>query len=171
MHRESYEEMWQNLTRYCGEALREPRAVVDVGSRDINGTYRGLMPGCWSYLGLDLGPGRNVDRVMPSAFDTGLADGYADIVLCGQVLEHCTDPPKLVREIARILRPGGWCFLVAPAVWVRHRFPVDCWRILRDGMRALIQGAGLECLTGYERPLGRHGWVDCWGVGRKPKQK
>jgi SAM-dependent methyltransferase len=34
-------------------------------------------------------------------------DGAFDVVLCEQVLEHLDDPAAALREIARVLRPGG----------------------------------------------------------------
>jgi 2-polyprenyl-6-hydroxyphenyl methylase/3-demethylubiquinone-9 3-methyltransferase len=36
-----------------------------------------------------------------------LADGCADVVCAGEILEHVTDLPAAVREACRVLRPGG----------------------------------------------------------------
>lgn len=36
-----------------------------------------------------------------------LADGCADVVAAGEILEHVTDLPAAVREACRLLRPGG----------------------------------------------------------------
>jgi 2-polyprenyl-6-hydroxyphenyl methylase / 3-demethylubiquinone-9 3-methyltransferase len=36
-----------------------------------------------------------------------LADGCADVVSAGEILEHVTDLPAVVAEACRILRPGG----------------------------------------------------------------
>ncbi|HVE64539.1 MAG TPA: methyltransferase domain-containing protein [Mycobacteriales bacterium] len=36
-----------------------------------------------------------------------LRDGCADVVVAGEVLEHVTDLPAVVAELARVLRPGG----------------------------------------------------------------
>jgi 2-polyprenyl-6-hydroxyphenyl methylase/3-demethylubiquinone-9 3-methyltransferase len=40
-------------------------------------------------------------RVLP------FADGYADVVCAGEILEHVSDWPAVVAEASRILRPGG----------------------------------------------------------------
>ncbi len=36
-----------------------------------------------------------------------LADGCADVVVAGEILEHVTDLPAVVGEACRVLRPGG----------------------------------------------------------------
>jgi 2-polyprenyl-3-methyl-5-hydroxy-6-metoxy-1,4-benzoquinol methylase len=41
------------------------------------------------------------------------ADGRFDLVVCMDVLEHVSDPEKLIAEIARCLKPGGLCQLTA----------------------------------------------------------
>jgi methionine biosynthesis protein MetW len=43
-------------------------------------------------------------------------DGSFDAALCLEVIEHVLDPPRLVRELARILRPGGRLYLSTPNV-------------------------------------------------------
>ncbi|HEX3648105.1 MAG TPA: class I SAM-dependent methyltransferase, partial [Pseudonocardiaceae bacterium] len=40
-----------------------------------------------------------------------LADGCADVVCAGEILEHVTDLPAAVAEACRILRPGGLLIL------------------------------------------------------------
>lgn len=40
--------------------------------------------------------------------------GVFDVALCLQLLEHTPYPEKVVGEIARVLRPGGYLFLSAP---------------------------------------------------------
>lgn len=38
-------------------------------------------------------------------------DDSVDVVTCFDVLEHVTDKPRLLGEIQRVLKPGGWLFL------------------------------------------------------------
>jgi hypothetical protein len=41
-------------------------------------------------------------------------DNSFDAVLCNHVLEHVTDDLQALREILRVLRPGGWAILQSP---------------------------------------------------------
>ena len=40
-----------------------------------------------------------------------------------------------------MLRPAGLFYLNAPSNGDFHRYPVDCWRIMPDGMRYLFEEA------------------------------
>ena len=41
-------------------------------------------------------------------------DDYFDVALCNHVLEHVTDDLKAMREIYRVLKPGGWAIMQVP---------------------------------------------------------
>ena len=41
-------------------------------------------------------------------------DNRIDAVLCSHVLEHIVDDRKAMREIFRVLKPGGWAILLVP---------------------------------------------------------
>ncbi|MBN1260636.1 MAG: class I SAM-dependent methyltransferase [Anaerolineae bacterium] len=41
-------------------------------------------------------------------------DATFNLVICAQVYEHSTNPARLVREIRRVLKPGGICFFSGP---------------------------------------------------------
>ena len=42
------------------------------------------------------------------------ADATFDVVLCSHVLEHVLDDRRAMREVYRVLRPGGWAILQVP---------------------------------------------------------
>ena len=43
-----------------------------------------------------------------------LEDNSVDVVLCNHILEHVADDRKALRELHRILKPGGWGILLSP---------------------------------------------------------
>lgn len=104
----------------------------------------------WDYRGLDV-----VGDVLRMPF----RDGAFDAALSTETLEHLTDPAQFLREIARVLRPGGRLFLTAPLVFREHQEPHDYFRFTRHGIRFLVESAGLRAASvepegGYFRMLG-----------------
>jgi SAM-dependent methyltransferase len=149
MHQSSYQKMALFRERYLAGREQEKLVVADLGSYDVNGSYRPLFAeSAWRYLGLDVSPGPNVDIVMRNPYRwPELPSDVADVVISGQALEHIEFFWLTMLEISRILKPGGLCCLIAPSAGPEHRFPVDCWRFYRDGMAALGKWAGFEILA------------------------
>lgn len=46
-------------------------------------------------------------------------EGSFDVVICNHVLEHVDDDIVAMREIFRVLKPGGWAILQVPVDWNR----------------------------------------------------
>ena len=91
---------------------------------------------------IDVAPESGADFI-GSVEDTGLPEASFDLVLCTQVLEHCDDPWKGIREIRRILKPGGHALLSVPHVWFYHPHPKDHWRFTQEGVVRLCAEGGL----------------------------
>ncbi len=96
----------------CGGGLLAPH-VARLGHR---------------HVGVDLSPTavplareHGVQAVRGDALALPLADGCADVVVAGEVLEHVTDLPLAVREACRVLRPGGTLVVdtIAATAWGR----------------------------------------------------
>lgn len=68
-----------------------------------------------------------------------IADGSYDAVFCTGTLEHVTDPHKAVREVYRVLKPGGVVHIDVPFIQGYHPDPTDYWRFTRDGLRLLCR--------------------------------
>lgn len=89
-------------------------------------------------------------------FATGVFDAALNIV----TLEHVREPGLVVKELARVLAPGGRVLLVVPLEWEVHQAPHDFFRYTCHGMQHLLAQAGLEVerldpVGGYFRLLSR----------------
>lgn len=66
-----------------------------------------------------------------------LADASVDAVICLSVLEHVEDPLRAMREIHRVLVPGGYAFLYVPFLYyyhAEHGYYKDYWRFTKDAV-------------------------------------
>jgi SAM-dependent methyltransferase len=71
-----------------------------------------------------------------------VADGSYDVVLCNQVLEHAEDPALAVRELYRVVAPGGRLLLSTHGAHVYHPSPVDYWRWTHAGLEKILRDNG-----------------------------
>lgn len=66
-------------------------------------------------------------------------DGSFDLVLCTQTLEHAEDPARAVRELRRVVAPGGRVLASTHGVQVYHPNPDDYWRWTHAGLERLFR--------------------------------
>ena len=121
--------------RLVGEGER----LVDVGCgsgafcRLVRGRFRLIAGLEFSVVAASLAAAIGA-RVVAADLDhvpLPLRDASVDAVTCLDVIEHVLDPRRLMREIARVLRPGGRAIVTTPNIqfwrhiWsiVRGRFP------------------------------------------------
>lgn len=84
------------------------------------------------------------------------ADSVFDIVTSIDVLYHArVDEERAVREMRRVLKPGGWLIVHVPAFeWLRSEHDAAIWtrrRYTRRQAVALLEGAGLQVRTSFYR--------------------
>ena len=176
MHLSSKDKMRLFRERYLTGQKGRDLKVFDIGSMAFGGSYRDIFSEArWRYTGVDLMKGENVDLVLSDPYNWLEIDSDSvDVVVSGQAFEHIEYFWETIREVTRVLKPGGLCCIIAPSGGPEHRYPVDCWRFYPDGFRALSRYAGLELLevTTQWEPEGYSDGSDMWHdtmfVGRKP---
>lgn len=85
-------------------ATSDPLSVIEIGSRNINGTVRDHFPAA-TWTGLDLHAGPSVNIVIDAI--NYMPRRPVDLVICCEVFEHCSYWGELINHVANWLKPGG----------------------------------------------------------------
>lgn len=128
-------------SQYAKWFSRQRYTAIDLATGD---------PG-WDYSGLDA-----ICDLAAFPFTDCSFDAVINIV----TLEHVREPATVLREIARILRPGASLLLAVPFEWEVHQEPHDYFRFTCHGIEYLLRDAGFEHpeihpVGGYFRLLSR----------------
>jgi SAM-dependent methyltransferase len=132
-----------------GSSLTAGARLLDAGAGE--GRYRHFFPS-QRYCGLDLGIGDQqwdygqLD-VVGDLTSVPFRDGAFDACLNVVTLEHVKDPARVLREIGRILAPGGRFLLVVPFEWEEHQQPHDYFRFTRYSLAYMLDQARFKDVT------------------------
>jgi SAM-dependent methyltransferase len=141
--------------------------VVEIGARAAEGQedeadLRTLFAD-HEYLACDLHDGPGVDRI-EDVHALSFADASVGTVLAADTLEHVADPLQALREIHRVLKPGGTVAITSVMFFVIHAHPWDYWRFTPEGFEQLLAPFDDRFVTA-------HGWDQLpetvLGLGRK----
>lgn len=58
-----------------------------------------------------------------------------EAVACISILEHIAQPELAIKELYRVLKPGGQIWIQVPFQFPHHEAPKDYWRVTPDGLR------------------------------------
>ncbi|MFO1219797.1 MAG: class I SAM-dependent methyltransferase [Burkholderiaceae bacterium] len=133
----------QNGSRFFDTYVRDMAGpfVVDIGSQDVCGSLKSVLPSNARYLGVDMVAGKGVDLVIEDPYSLPLADASVDAVVSSSCFEHSELFWVAFLEMMRVLKPHGLLYLNAPSNGPVHRYPVDCWRFYPDSGLALQRWA------------------------------
>jgi SAM-dependent methyltransferase len=93
-----------------------------------------------SYVGVDVSnPAADLEG---TAEAIPVPDASYDLVLCTQTLEHVDSPARAVRELRRVVAPGGRVLASTHGVMVYHPNPQDLWRWTHAGLERLFRENG-----------------------------
>jgi SAM-dependent methyltransferase len=150
------------LNKPWTEPIYEFGSCRDHGQFEL-ANLRPYFPGK-SYVGCDIHKGIGVDRVENLNCLT-LEDKVAGTVLCFETLEHVENPFMAIKEMHRILKPGGLIIISSVFNFPIHNHPKDYWRFTPECFRFLMAPWFEEIEIGYdgnkEHPFG------VFGRGRK----
>lgn len=145
------------ITREIGRPDGRPWRVLDLGcgsGRSID-RFRAQDPGV-EWVGLDVpgsreaGSGSVARSAAAARFETfdGVSipfeDASFDLVYCKQVFEHVRHPLPLLKDVRRVLAPGG--FFAGSTSQLEPFHSLSMWNYTPVGFRELLADAGLTAL-------------------------
>lgn len=114
--------------------------------------YREYVPQLSSagqYVIIDVGnTTRGAPRVKPDVIWDGghlpFVDNSFGTVMAAEALEYCVDLYATLRELNRILKPGGVLFFTVPFLWALHEVPRDKYRYTPFALKHYLMQAGFK---------------------------
>jgi SAM-dependent methyltransferase len=157
----------------AAHATDAPVAVLDIGGRNVGGTWggsvRGLFPGATDYHVLDIEAGPDVDFVADAS--TWTPPRAYDVVVAVECFEHTHRWPQICATAFRALIPGGRLVATmagpgrpphgalggpapAPGEWYANVGPDDLLSVLNDQgwVDVIVDQAGLDVRTVASKP-------------------
>jgi SAM-dependent methyltransferase len=130
-----------------GDAL-----VLDVGSG--RGDFSEIIALRRS-LALDIYPYPEVDIVCDLTQVNPFKENCFDAIVLMNVLEHVFDSKVFLKELAKLLKPGGQLLVAVPFLLKVHQAPFDFVRYTQFAFERLGKASGLnvELLEGYYDPM------------------
>lgn len=130
----------RNFIHLCAKKYDSPGAVVlDIAPQDHEGATPYFKRARVETLDIDQKAGATYTADICKNNEKVITEGTFDFVVCTEVLEHTLQPFDAVKEIHRILKPGGLVFASTPFNFRIHGPLPDCWRFTEHGIRALFK--------------------------------
>lgn len=117
------------FVEYVAARLQHCKRVVEIGSRNVNGSTRHLFPNA-EYIGVDQWPGEGVDVVADGA--TWHPGTLFDVVICCETLEHAADPIAMMMNLAKLCEPTGTIIITAAGPDRPEHSAIDGGALQRD---------------------------------------
>ncbi len=146
-------QLFRSLHNYCRGS------VLDVGGWDFYKTVcqKGIPFDNWTVLELEESsqsdlPDKRILFEVGDGCAMSFPDASYDTVVNLQVLEHVFEPNLMMREMCRVLRPGGHLIMLIPQTSTLHLIPHHYYNFTRFWIQEALQRNGMENLE--LRPLG-----------------
>lgn len=130
------------VNKNLSEADVKGKKILEVGSRDVNGSPRqyicGLEPS--SYVGCDIQNGKGVDEicdVVDLAYKYG--ENSFDVVISCEMMEHVKDWKTAINNMKKVVKVGGKIIITTRSPGFHfHEYPNDFWRFTDNDIKSIF---------------------------------
>lgn len=178
------ERIWRRRIERVAALAPPPGHLLDVGC-GAGEFLRAAQARGWTVTGTELSAyaaeaaaGGGLQVIPGEVWEAGLSADSFEAVTCWHVIEHVRDPRRVINEVRRVLRPGGWLILATPnledrifraayllvrgrrpAVYMPDEREVHLFCFSARTLPRLIESAGLQVTAvGFDR-----GAAAVWG--------
>ena len=159
---------WHDFSKEkLAKIFKEKKLIVDIGGGlRLNPSKNNRPTSEWPWLIpllaevdykiLDKVADYNPD-IVGDVHDLPLVDNSVDAMVAMCILTHVEDPQKAMREMYRVLKPGGYIFLFLPFLYYHHPlegYYKDYWRFTQSGIEHLMKDFSKTELEHVRGPIG-----------------
>lgn len=131
-----YQQYFNKIGKYWG---------IDIPKRNEAVNRKVWMPE-HIRMELDLIKDDNLPDIYASAVNLPIKDNSINTVLATEVLEHIPSSTDFLKELKRILTPGGNIIMTTPFCWFIHEAPHDYKRYTKWGLKKQIEINGFKTI-------------------------
>lgn len=106
------------------------KKCLQIGVKEIRGAKFGL-----NWVSVDRYDTRNFIDFHYDIHDLKFENDSFDVAVCNSILEHIAHPEVAIKELFRVLKPGGLIWVQLPFNFPYHEAPKDYWRVSPDGLK------------------------------------
>jgi SAM-dependent methyltransferase len=134
----------------AAKALPREARVLEVGTKrsrtDIatHAHYAFVNVPRENYVMADVGNGIDVDVVANLHELPADWSAQFDAFVASAVFEHLERPWIAAKEVARVLKPGGFCYVATHQTFPLHGYPSDFFRFSKEALCLIFEDAGLQ---------------------------
>jgi len=128
-------------------------AVLDFGCG--RKPYRSIFTNVSEYIGVDFEneghPHENEDiDVFYDGKSLPFESEQFDVVFSSEVFEHVENLDEMIKELHRVLKPGGKLLVTVPFVYMEHEMPYDFRRFSINGLASFLKNNGFTVLEQHK---------------------
>lgn len=105
--------------------------------------FRSFFPQVGAYVRVDRTP-LDAEVTPGDMLAIPLASKSVDVVLLFQAITDVPNPVDVLKEVKRVLKPGGQLLVFESMAYPEHDAPYDFYRLMPEGLGSLAVDAGLQ---------------------------